>query len=39
MIEPEEVATLVVLLTSGAVRSVTGSDYVIDAGMRGPVPR
>ncbi|MHA6763570.1 SDR family NAD(P)-dependent oxidoreductase [Streptacidiphilus sp. PAMC 29251] len=36
MIEPEEIATLVVLLTSGAVPSVVGSDYVIDAGMDRP---
>jgi NAD(P)-dependent dehydrogenase (short-subunit alcohol dehydrogenase family) len=33
MIEPGEVAALVVLLASGEVPSVTGSDYVIDAGM------
>ncbi|GAA4612096.1 SDR family oxidoreductase [Actinoallomurus liliacearum] len=33
MIEPTEIAALVVLLTSGEVPSVTGSDYLIDAGM------
>jgi NAD(P)-dependent dehydrogenase (short-subunit alcohol dehydrogenase family) len=33
MIEPGEVAALVVLLASGAVPSITGSDYSIDAGM------
>ncbi|MEV4255931.1 SDR family oxidoreductase [Spirillospora sp. NPDC049652] len=33
LIEPDEVASLVVLLASGAVPSVTGSEYTIDAGM------
>ena len=33
LIEPDEVAALVVLLASGRVPSVTGSDYTIDAGM------
>ncbi|MCW2881622.1 MAG: putative oxidoreductase [Sphaerisporangium sp.] len=36
MIEPDEVAALVLLLASGKVRSVTGSDYTIDAGMAPP---
>ncbi|GAA3083669.1 SDR family NAD(P)-dependent oxidoreductase [Streptosporangium carneum] len=36
MIEPDEVAALVVLLASGRVRSVTGADYTIDAGMAPP---
>ncbi len=30
---PEEVATLIVLLVSGAAASVAGSDYVIDGGL------
>jgi NAD(P)-dependent dehydrogenase (short-subunit alcohol dehydrogenase family) len=33
MVEPQEVATLVVLLASGRVPSITGSDHVMDAGM------
>lgn len=33
LIEPDEVAALVALLASGAVRSVTGSEFTIDAGM------
>lgn len=33
MIEPGEVAALVMLLVSGKVPSITGSDYTIDAGM------
>lgn len=36
MIEPEEIAALVVLLASGKVRSITGADYMIDAGMAPP---
>jgi NAD(P)-dependent dehydrogenase (short-subunit alcohol dehydrogenase family) len=36
MIEPEEIATLVVMLASGKVRSVTGADLTIDAGMAPP---
>ncbi|GLW06795.1 3-oxoacyl-ACP reductase [Microtetraspora sp. NBRC 13810] len=36
MIEPEEVAALVLLLASGKVRSVTGAEYMIDAGMAPP---
>ncbi|MER5325976.1 SDR family NAD(P)-dependent oxidoreductase [Streptosporangium roseum] len=36
IIEPDEVAALVVLLASGKVRSITGSDYTIDAGMAPP---
>ncbi|MDH6129139.1 SDR family oxidoreductase [Kitasatospora sp. GP82] len=39
IIEPEEVATLVVLLASGKVPSITGSDYSIDAGMSRPALR
>lgn len=39
IIEPDEVATLVVLLASGTVPSVTGSDYPIDAGMARPAAR
>jgi NAD(P)-dependent dehydrogenase (short-subunit alcohol dehydrogenase family) len=39
IIEPEEVATLVVLLASGKVPSITGSDYTIDAGMSRPALR
>lgn len=39
IIEPEEVATLVVLLASGKVPSITGSDYTIDAGMTRPALR
>jgi NAD(P)-dependent dehydrogenase (short-subunit alcohol dehydrogenase family) len=30
---PDEVATLVVLLTSPRTTNVTGSDYVIDGGL------
>lgn len=33
LIEPDEIATLVVLLASGKVPSITGADYFIDAGM------
>ena len=33
MIEPDEVATLVVLLASPRAATVTGSDFVIDSGM------
>jgi NAD(P)-dependent dehydrogenase (short-subunit alcohol dehydrogenase family) len=36
IIEPEEIAALVVLLASGKVRSITGADYMIDAGMVPP---
>jgi NAD(P)-dependent dehydrogenase (short-subunit alcohol dehydrogenase family) len=36
MIEPDEIAALVVLLASGKVRSITGADYTIDAGMAPP---
>ncbi|MQY11619.1 D-beta-hydroxybutyrate dehydrogenase [Streptomyces sp. RB5] len=36
MIEPEEIAALVVLLASGRVRSITGTDIAIDAGMAPP---
>jgi NAD(P)-dependent dehydrogenase (short-subunit alcohol dehydrogenase family) len=36
IIEPEEVAALTVLLVSGQVPSITGSDHVIDAGMTPP---
>lgn len=36
MIEPEEIAALVVLLASGRVRSITGADFLIDAGMAPP---
>jgi NAD(P)-dependent dehydrogenase (short-subunit alcohol dehydrogenase family) len=36
LIEPEEVAALTLLLASGKVRSVTGEDYLIDAGMAPP---
>lgn len=39
IIEPEEVATLVVLFASGTVPSITGSDYLIDAGMSRPALR
>ncbi|MEV4441056.1 SDR family oxidoreductase [Streptomyces sp. NPDC049577] len=39
IIEPEEVATLVVLLASGRVPSVAGADYPIDAGMSRPAIR
>jgi len=30
---PEEVATLIVLLASGAAASMAGADYVIDGGL------
>jgi NAD(P)-dependent dehydrogenase (short-subunit alcohol dehydrogenase family) len=33
IIDPSEIATLVVVLASGLVPSVTGADYLIDAGM------
>lgn len=33
LIEPEEVASLVLLLASGTVPSMTGADHTIDAGM------
>jgi NAD(P)-dependent dehydrogenase (short-subunit alcohol dehydrogenase family) len=36
MIEPEEIAALVLLLASGKVRSVTGAEVMIDAGMAPP---
>ncbi len=36
MIEPEEIGALVLLLASGKVRSITGADYTIDAGMAPP---
>jgi NAD(P)-dependent dehydrogenase (short-subunit alcohol dehydrogenase family) len=36
MIEPEEIAALVLLLASGKVRGVTGAEYMIDAGMAPP---
>jgi NAD(P)-dependent dehydrogenase (short-subunit alcohol dehydrogenase family) len=36
MIEPDEIAALTVLLASGKVRSITGADYTIDAGMVPP---
>ncbi|QGN49930.1 SDR family NAD(P)-dependent oxidoreductase [Micromonospora sp. WMMD558] len=36
MIEPEEIAALVVLFASGRIRSVTGVDLPIDAGMAPP---
>ncbi|GAA2150360.1 SDR family oxidoreductase [Kitasatospora kazusensis] len=39
IIEPEEIATLVVLLASGKVPSIAGSDYLIDAGMSRPALR
>ncbi|WP_405366017.1 SDR family NAD(P)-dependent oxidoreductase [Kitasatospora sp. NBC_00039] len=39
IIEPEEVATLVVLFASGAVPSITGADYTIDGGMSRPALR
>ncbi|MBF8194288.1 SDR family oxidoreductase [Nonomuraea sp. K274] len=36
LIEPDEIAALVVLLASGRVRSVTGAEVMIDAGMAPP---
>ncbi|MGC5021010.1 SDR family NAD(P)-dependent oxidoreductase [Micromonospora sp. DT47] len=36
LIEPDEIGALVLLLASGKVRSITGADYTIDAGMVPP---
>ncbi|GAA3213686.1 SDR family NAD(P)-dependent oxidoreductase [Nonomuraea helvata] len=36
MIDPDEIATLVVMLASGRVRSITGAEVMIDAGMAPP---
>lgn len=36
MIEPEEIATLTLMLASGDVRGMTGHDLLIDAGMAPP---
>jgi NAD(P)-dependent dehydrogenase (short-subunit alcohol dehydrogenase family) len=36
LIEPDEIATLVVMLASGRVRSITGAEVMIDAGMAPP---
>ncbi|WP_430790390.1 SDR family NAD(P)-dependent oxidoreductase [Actinoplanes sp. G11-F43] len=36
LIDPEEIAAMVVLLASGQVRSITGTDLLIDAGMAPP---
>lgn len=35
MIDPSEIAALAVMLASGKVPSITGADYIIDAGMMG----
>lgn len=35
IVDPSEIATLAVLLASGKVPSITGADYMIDAGMMG----
>jgi NAD(P)-dependent dehydrogenase (short-subunit alcohol dehydrogenase family) len=36
LIEPDEIAAMVLLLASGKVRSITGEDLLIDAGMAPP---
>lgn len=39
IVEPDEIAALVVLLASGNVRSITGTNITIDAGMETAVPQ